>query len=66
MRFKLIPTPDGGSVLRRVDPTARATMERLYGQSIDVDKVWEDRDALHAATHSMTATPRRLTWPVTN
>ncbi len=33
--------------------TARETLEYLYGTPIDIDKVWEDRDALHDASMSM-------------
>jgi hypothetical protein len=34
---------------------ARETMHRLYGNPVDPDLVWADRDALHAAERSMTS-----------
>lgn len=36
---------------KREDP--RDTMRRLYGDRIDVGKVWEDRNDLHDAERSM-------------
>ena len=31
---------------------ARPAMQRMYGDPINIDKVWEDRDALYDAAHS--------------
>lgn len=32
--------------------SARSVLQRMYGDPIDINKVWEDRDALYDAAHS--------------
>ena len=54
MRFKLVKTVDGGPrIVRAESASARDTIDRLYGHPVDIDKVWQDRDALHGAQRSM-------------